>query len=176
MAAAYPDALLKGLPSVNKNVLIIGAGGVGHVVAHKLASADDAIGDIHVASRSIDKCDDIVASIRARSSARHSRALRTHRLDAFEVESTKSLILRIEADIVVNVGPSFLNMSVLRAAMEAGAAYIDTAIHEDRDKICEQPTDTPTMNGLTAMNARRRELMRSSVLAWIRAWSTPMLL
>jgi len=30
-------------------------------------------------------------------------------------------------------------MSVLEACIETGAAYIDTAIHEDPDKVCEEP-------------------------------------
>jgi saccharopine dehydrogenase-like NADP-dependent oxidoreductase len=124
---------------VKKNVLIIGAGGVGHVVAHKLAWAGEAIGDIHLASRSIAKCDAIVASIRARSASQLRCALQTHRLDAFDVEATKALIREVAAAIVVNVGPSFLNMSVLRAAIDTGVAYIDTAIHEDPSKVCEQP-------------------------------------
>lgn len=124
---------------MSKNVLIIGAGGVGHVVAHKLAWASEAIGDIHIASRSVEKCDAIVDSIRGRFSAHLPRALQTHTLDAFDVEVTKALIRRVEAAIVVNVGPSFLNLSVLRAAIDTGAAYIDTAIHEEPGKVCEQP-------------------------------------
>ena len=32
---------------------------------------------------------------------------------------------------VINVGSAFVNMSVLSACIETGAAYIDTAIHED---------------------------------------------
>lgn len=128
------------LPSTaRKNVLIIGAGGVAHVVAHKLAWTSDDIGDIHIASRTIEKCDAIAASIRARSSAFQARVLQTHRLDALDVESTKALIARVGATIVINVASPFLNESVLRAAIDTGAAYIDTAIHEDPDKVCEQP-------------------------------------
>ncbi len=36
---------------MRKNVLIIGAGGVGHVVAHKCAMNNDVLGDICIASR-----------------------------------------------------------------------------------------------------------------------------
>jgi len=40
---------------------------------------------------------------------------------------------------VINVGSPFVNMTVLQACIETGAAYIDTAIHEDPAKICEAP-------------------------------------
>lgn len=40
---------------------------------------------------------------------------------------------------MINVGPSFVNMSVLQACIETGAAYIDTAMHEDPSKVCETP-------------------------------------
>ena len=49
---------------MRRNVLIIGAGGVGQVVAHKCAQHNDALGDIHLASRSIEKCEAIIRSVR----------------------------------------------------------------------------------------------------------------
>ena len=44
-------------------VLIIGAGGVGTVVAHKVAQNADVFTDIMIASRTKSKCDDIVKAI-----------------------------------------------------------------------------------------------------------------
>ena len=38
---------------MKKNVLIIGAGGVAQVVAHKCAQNNDVLGDLHIASRDI---------------------------------------------------------------------------------------------------------------------------
>jgi len=124
---------------VKKNVLIIGAGGVAQVVAHKAAMHNDVLGDIHIASRTVSKCEAIVASVLEKRSLKMPGILQAHRLDALDVEATKALIRRTRAQIVINVGSSFLNMSVLRAAMDTGAAYIDTAIHEDPNKICEAP-------------------------------------
>lgn len=51
---------------MKKNVLIIGAGGVAQVVAHKCAQNNDVLGDIHIASRTKSKCDDMIASVRER--------------------------------------------------------------------------------------------------------------
>jgi saccharopine dehydrogenase-like NADP-dependent oxidoreductase len=124
---------------VKKNVLIIGAGGVAQVVAHKAAKANDVLGDIHIASRTVDKCHAIVQSVLEKRSLKMPGVLQAHQLDALDIEATKALIARTRAGIVINVGSAFLNMSVLRACMETGAAYIDTAIHEDPEKICEAP-------------------------------------
>ena len=48
---------------MKKNVLIIGAGGVAHVAAHKCAMHNDVLGDICIASRTQSKCDAIIESV-----------------------------------------------------------------------------------------------------------------
>lgn len=124
---------------MKKNVLIIGAGGVAQVVAHKCAQYNDLLGDIHIASRTIGKCEAIIRTVHEKRNAVTGRRLVAHRLDALDVEATAALIRETQSQIVINVGSSFLNMSVLSACLETGAAYIDTAIHEDPEKICETP-------------------------------------
>ena len=124
---------------MKKNVLIIGAGGVGHVVAHKLAQNNSKLGSIHLASRSLAKCQQIIDSIHAKGNFEVPGQIEAHQLDALDIDATRELIRRIRADIVINVGSAFVNMAVLRACIDTGAAYIDTAIHEDPAKICEQP-------------------------------------
>jgi saccharopine dehydrogenase-like NADP-dependent oxidoreductase len=124
---------------VKKNVLIVGAGGVAQVVAHKAAKNNDVLGDIHIASRTVDKCHAIVRSVLEKRSLKMPGVLQAHELDALDIEATKALITRTQAQIVINVGSAFINMPVLRACMETGAAYIDTAIHEDPSKVCETP-------------------------------------
>ena len=46
------------------NVLIIGAGGVAHVAAHKAAMNNALLGDICIASRTLAKCDGIIESVK----------------------------------------------------------------------------------------------------------------
>ena len=48
---------------MKKNVLIIGAGGVAQVVAHKCAQNSDILGDIHIASRTVEKCRKTIDSV-----------------------------------------------------------------------------------------------------------------
>ncbi|HLP69649.1 MAG TPA: saccharopine dehydrogenase family protein [Rhizobium sp.] len=124
---------------MRKNVLIVGAGGVAQVVAHKCAQNNDVLGDIHIASRTKAKCDAIIASVHEKKAMKEPGVLEAHALDALDIEATKALIKSTRSEIVINVGTAFLNMSVLRACMDTGAAYIDTAIHEEPNKICETP-------------------------------------
>ncbi|MCP5466262.1 MAG: saccharopine dehydrogenase family protein [Sinobacteraceae bacterium] len=124
---------------MKKNVLIVGAGGVAQVVAHKCARHNDVLGDIHIASRKRAKCEQIIASIRERGVQRAPGKLEAHALDAQVVEDTVALIRATGAQIVINVAASFVNMAVLSACIQTGAAYLDTAIHEDPLKVCEAP-------------------------------------
>lgn len=124
---------------MKKNVLIIGAGGVAQVVAHKCAQNNVVLGEISIASRTLAKCEAIAASVEEKKSWQQPAKLHCYQLDALDVAATAELIRAINAQIVINVGSAFLNMSVLSACIETGAAYLDTAIHEDPAKICETP-------------------------------------
>ncbi|AEY00316.1 saccharopine dehydrogenase [Oceanimonas sp. GK1] len=124
---------------MKKNVLIIGAGGVAQVVAHKCAQHNDVLGNIHIASRTVEKCQQIVDSVREKGSLKVAGELQAHALDALDIDATKALIDKTQSQLVINVGSAFINMSVLQACIETGAAYLDTAIHEDPAKICENP-------------------------------------
>ncbi|QGU32962.1 saccharopine dehydrogenase family protein [Thermochromatium tepidum] len=125
---------------MKKNVLIIGAGGVAHVAAHKAAMNNELLGDICIASRTQSKCDDIIASIQRKGHLKDpSKRLYSRQIDALDIPATVRLIRETNSEIVINLGQAFLNMSILEACLETGVAYIDTAIHEEPDKVCETP-------------------------------------
>jgi len=124
---------------LKRDVLIIGAGGVAQVVAHKCAQNNDELGDIHIASRTLSKCEAILASVRDKGAMKQEGVLKAHQVDAMDSAAVARLIRDTGAQIVINVGSAFVNMTVLDACIETGAAYIDTAIHEEPDKICETP-------------------------------------
>ena len=109
------------------------------MVAHKCAQHNDELGRIAIASRSISKCQAIIDSVEAKGGLKQPGEIKAYALDALDVEATKALIRETESQIVINVGSAFLNMSVLRACIDTGAAYLDTAIHEEPNKICETP-------------------------------------
>jgi saccharopine dehydrogenase-like NADP-dependent oxidoreductase len=122
------------------NMLIVGAGAVAHVVAHKCAQNNDLLGNICIASRKKEKCDRIIASIhRKRNLKDKSKKLYSRRVDAMNVPELARLIKSTHSTIVINLGTAYINMSVLEACIRTGAAYIDTAIHEDPFKVCEDP-------------------------------------
>ncbi|MEM5469942.1 saccharopine dehydrogenase family protein [Celeribacter marinus] len=124
---------------MKRNVLIIGAGGVSQVVAHKCAQNNDVLGDIHIASRTQSKCDDIIRTVHDKSAMKENGVLRSHAVDATKPDQVAALIRETGVEIVINVGTAFVNMHVLEACIETGVAYIDTAIHEEPNKICETP-------------------------------------
>lgn len=124
---------------MKRNVLIIGAGGVAQVVAHKCAQNNDVLGDLHIASRTRAKCESIVASVHDKRAMKVPGRFEVHQLDAMDTTAVADLIRATGAQIVINVGSAFVNMPVLDACIATGAAYMDTAIHEDPAKICETP-------------------------------------
>jgi saccharopine dehydrogenase-like NADP-dependent oxidoreductase len=124
---------------MTQSTLIIGAGGVAQVVAHKCAQNNDILGDIHIASRTISKCEAIIENVREKGAMKEDRRIQPHQVDARDSAAVADLIRATKADIVINLGSAFVNMYVLDACIETGAAYIDTAIHEEPDKICETP-------------------------------------
>lgn len=124
---------------MKKNVLIIGAGGVAQVVAHKCAQANDILGDLHIASRTLAKCEAIIASVHEKGAMKVQGTFGAHAVDAMDSAAVAALIRQTGAQIVINVGSAFVNMTVLEACIATGAAYLDTAIHEDPARICETP-------------------------------------
>ncbi|MBI5574509.1 MAG: saccharopine dehydrogenase family protein [Elusimicrobia bacterium] len=125
---------------MKKNVLIIGAGAVSHVAAHKCAQNNDILGDICIASRTQKKCDEIIESIRRKNSLKDkTKKIYSRQINALDIPSTVRMIKETGSTIVINLGASFVNMSVLEACLETGVVYMDTAIHEEPDKVCENP-------------------------------------
>lgn len=125
---------------MKKNVLIVGAGGVAHVAAHKCAQNNDVLGDICIASRTQAKCDGIIESVkRKRHIKDSSKKIYSRYIDALDIARTIQLIRDTGSEIVINLAQAYVNMSLLEACIQTGAAYIDTAIHEDPNKVCEDP-------------------------------------
>lgn len=124
---------------MKRNVLIIGAGGVAQVVAHKCAQNNDVLGDLHIASRTLSKCQEIIQTVHDKAAMKQDGVFEAHQVDGMDSAAVAALITKTGAQIVINVGSPFVNMTVLEACIQTGAAYIDTAIHEDPTKICETP-------------------------------------
>ena len=109
-----------------KNILIIGAGGVGSVVAHKCAMLPDTFGGITLASRTISKCDAIAASVKERT----GRTIATARVDADNSDETAALIRQTGAQLLINVALPYQDLNLMDACLKAGIDYLDTANYE----------------------------------------------
>ena len=110
-------------------VLIIGAGGVGKVVAHKCAMLPEVFGEITHASRTLSKCDAIAAEVKQRT----GRTITTARVNADDTEQTAELIRSTGARLVINVALPYQDLSIMDACLDAGADYLDTANYEPLD-------------------------------------------
>src|SRR5665811_1956677 len=104
-------------------VLVIGAGGVGTVVVHKMASLPQVFTEIMLASRTKSKCDAIAEKI-------GSENIKTAGVDADNVPELVKLIKSFEPDIVVNVALPYQDLHIMDACLETGVAYLDTANYE----------------------------------------------
>ena len=110
-------------------VLIIGAGGVGSVVAHKCAMNNDVFTDIILASRTQSKCDKIAAQVLEM----HGVTIRTARVDADVVAEMVSLIRQYEPKLVINVALPYQDLPIMDACLETRTHYMDTANYEPKD-------------------------------------------
>ena len=108
-------------------VIIIGAGGVGTVVAHKVAQNAETFTDIMLASRTKSKCDAIAAQIQ-------NVKIQTAQVDADDVEQLVKLFESFRPDICINVALPYQDLTIMEACLKAGVNYLDTANYEPLDE------------------------------------------
>jgi saccharopine dehydrogenase-like NADP-dependent oxidoreductase len=98
------------------------------------------LGDICIASRKQSRCDAIIESVKRKNHLKDkNKKLYSRQIDALDVPATVKLIRETNSEIVINLAQAYVNMSLLEACIQTGVAYLDTAIHEDPDKVCEDP-------------------------------------
>lgn len=108
-------------------VLIIGAGGVGTVVAHKCAQVPEVFNEIVIASRTQSKCDAVAKAI-------GSDRIKTDHVDADSVSQLVELFNRHKPDLVINVALPYQDLTIMDACLECGVNYLDTANYEPKDE------------------------------------------
>lgn len=111
-------------------VLIIGAGGVGTVVANKVAQNKDVFTDIMLASRTKSKCDIIAEDVKKRTGV----TIVTAKVDADNVPELVKLFNEFKPKIVINVALPYQDLTIMDACLEAGVNYLDTANYEPLDE------------------------------------------
>ena len=114
---------------MSAKTLIIGAGGVGNVVAFKCAMNQDTFGDITLASRTLSKCEEIAKNVYDKTGVK----IHTAKVDADKTEEVIELIKNTQADIVINVALPYQDLTIMDACIATGADYLDTANYEHPD-------------------------------------------
>ena len=112
-----------------KKVLIIGAGGVGQVVAHKCAQVPETFSEVCLASRTLSRCNKIAGQIKRIE----KRDIQTAQVDADNVPQLVELLKSYRPDVVINVALPYQDLHIMDACLEAGVNYVDTANYEPPD-------------------------------------------
>ena len=110
-------------------VLVIGAGGVSSVCVHKMAMNRQMFSDVHLASRTLAKCDSIAESVLSRT----GETVLTYAIDAEDVPALTALIERIGPKLVVNLALPYQDLTIMEACLNVGVDYLDTANYEPKD-------------------------------------------
>ncbi|MBX2808857.1 MAG: saccharopine dehydrogenase family protein [Cellvibrionaceae bacterium] len=112
-----------------KKVMIIGAGSVSRVVAHKCAQLPHIFSDIILASRTETKCIAIAEQVQKK----YGKKIITATVDADNVPELTSLIDKHQPFLIINVALPYQDLSIMDACLETGVHYLDTANYEPLD-------------------------------------------
>lgn len=113
-------------------VLLIGAGGVAGVAAHKCCQNDAVFDALCIASRTKSKCDAIKDAIRVHV-PNSKTEVTTAQVDADDVKQLVKLINDYKPDIVLNLALPYQDLPIMDACLETGVHYVDTANYEPKD-------------------------------------------
>lgn len=111
-------------------VLIIGVGGVGTVVAHKVAQNKDVFSEIVIASRTKSKCDALASEL----NKKYGVTVQTDAVDADYVDQVVVLFRKHNPELVINVALPYQDLTIMDACLECGVNYLDTANYEPKDE------------------------------------------
>ncbi|MBQ7585855.1 MAG: saccharopine dehydrogenase family protein [Desulfovibrionaceae bacterium] len=117
---------------MGQDILILGAGGVGGVVAYKCAEAAQKTGvfnKITLASRTLSRCEEVAKNVEKRLGYKLALA----QVDADEVPSLCNLLKTIKPSLVLNLALPYQDLHIMDACLECGVNYLDTANYEPLD-------------------------------------------
>ena len=114
-------------------VLIIGAGGVASVAAHKVAQNSDVFTDIMIASRTESKCKALAKAIEDKGLV-PAGSIKTTHVDADNVPELVALFNAYKPDLVMNLALPYQDLTIMEACLQSGVSYLDTANYEPKDE------------------------------------------
>jgi saccharopine dehydrogenase (NAD+, L-lysine-forming) len=108
--------------------LMIGAGGVASVVAHKCCQNSDVFNELCIAGRTLSKCEALKTKLQG------SRTKVTvEQVDADNTDALIALIKKVKPDIVIHVALPYQDLTIMDACLATGVDYLDTANYEPID-------------------------------------------
>jgi len=108
--------------------MIIGAGGVAQVAAHKCVENKEVFSELCIASRTVARCDELKKKLDGRGVP-----ITTAQVDADNVPELVALIKAEKPDIVMNLALPYQDLTIMDACLETGVDYLDTANYEPED-------------------------------------------
>ncbi|NLA71816.1 MAG: saccharopine dehydrogenase family protein [Clostridiaceae bacterium] len=108
--------------------LIIGAGGVAQVAAHKCVENKQVFTELCIASRTRSRCDELKHKLDGRGVP-----ISTAQVNADNVSELVALIHKEKPDIVMNLALPYQDLTIMDACLETGVDYLDTANYEPED-------------------------------------------
>ena len=108
--------------------LMIGAGGVAGVVAHKCCQNPEVFQELCIASRTLSKCDALKKKLDGGKTK-----VTTAQLNADNTEEIIALIETFKPDIVINVALPYQDLTIMDACLATKVHYLDTANYEPAD-------------------------------------------
>ena len=114
-------------------ILIIGAGGVASVAAHKVAQNSDIFTDIMIASRTESKCKALAKAIEDKGLV-PAGSIKTAQVDADDVPALVELFNSYKPDLVMNLALPYQDLTIMEACLQSGVSYLDTANYEPKDE------------------------------------------
>lgn len=109
--------------------MIVGAGGVATVAAHKCAQVPEVFKDIMIASRTLSKC----RAIKREMDLRYGRDIQAAQVNADDVPQLIDLINEFRPDVILNLALPYQDLHIMDACLETGVDYVDTANYEPLD-------------------------------------------
>ncbi len=109
-----------------ESVLIIGAGAAGSVVAKKCARQRDIFKKIHLASRTLSKCEQIKKECDSN--------IEISQVDADNTDEVIALINKVKPDLLINMALPYQDLPIMDACLATGVHYMDTANYEPKDE------------------------------------------
>ena len=127
-------------------ILIIGAGGVATVCAHKVCQNRDVFTEVMIASRTKSKCDALAKVL----NEKYGTNVQTAQVDADSVPALVELLCSWKPVLVINLALPYQDLTIMDACLECGCNYMDTANYEPEN------TDDPAWRAIYEKRCREK--------------------